>query len=233
MMFEKIRFQKVTDLNQTFVTWQTKENLYGRFSVESACHIYDTDKNNTASYYLTSGVMACKVFEDENMISNPPYLFQGIFSKDEYYILRSSQGKANVKDTYGINNLGFLSLTIDAPLVSYQEIDYEQINSVLADNCYVQASQLLSDATTSQTYLLEFPVKHININNSSNQYQIETGPVIIPFPSHHGISSMQTAYIAANQMGDVNFILNKRNSNTYKEIIKTKGLTTLYNLTRT
>ena len=88
------------DFPQSYYTWLTHENSYGRFNIESICNIYDNKDNQIDTIYSLSGVMACDVYGKSPLFYSPSFFYQPIFSKSHVKTFRSflpHQGKDSVQ----------------------------------------------------------------------------------------------------------------------------------------
>ncbi len=184
----------VTDFKRSFITWKVHNNLSGRFGVEASLNY-----ENTTSYLL-HGVLACKVLESDEMIHTPSYLFQAAFSENRFHIYRINNIWGNSKDTNGANDSGFEDIQFYCPMVE------EPILTTASDVCEAvlnnqQISATVVYSTAGKQTQISFPVKHINVEHETNRWQIETGPVLVPYLNSE--PSILPAYLAINSNGNM------------------------------
>jgi hypothetical protein len=75
---------RIIDFNRSYILWHTKkDNSYGRFSI--VCQLIIGKKE----YFLVSGVMACNMYSDSDLIIYPSYRYEAVLSLEEYHIFRT------------------------------------------------------------------------------------------------------------------------------------------------
>lgn len=164
------------DFQNSFVSWKTHTGSYGRFNAEAYLKHDDTE------WLLGSQVLAGNVYATENLIKTPLYYFQPVFSTVQCKILR------NYFPEYTQDN------TLFTPSEQFSEHKVT-LNTVKEFKELLPTENIASQiqcTISSINFLLQFPVKHFNVN-TQNTFQIETGPIVLP-----GSNGPDLAYIAFN-----------------------------------
>jgi hypothetical protein len=192
--------------------------------VEASCKIFDSLSNLLDEYFLLSGVMACRVLEGDTMLhNNPPYIFQALYSSRHHKVFRIAPSFGDAKDSHGSSIAPFRHLDFQINRQKMQELDVQDADRVVNEGKIINGKILLRDPQVERTYIIEFPVKHINTQNGRPGYQVETGPVALPFTGADPAASaamMQTAFLAFNHNNRVEYIpFTIRGNNTERQFI--------------
>jgi len=212
------------NFNNSFVTWLSiPENSYGRFEIEAKCTIKNGKENDRSEYLLLAGVMACNVYAENDLIIDPAFMFQAVFSKKEFKIFRTHAIFSPEADSYGRIGEKFKKIDIHLDKCEATEIlsAEEIIESTLRNERIVGMIEYYDKQSNSQIQL-EFPVKHINVQKEKKQYQVETGPVTIPEKKSKGdlINNLNLAYIAFNNSDQFYFVVYKQQKTGYRKSIR-------------
>ncbi|MDP6729401.1 MAG: hypothetical protein QF675_05460, partial [SAR324 cluster bacterium] len=139
------------------------------------------------TYGLGQAVMAGNMYVDNHLLKQPPYLFQVAGSSKEQRIFRSFLPKRSklrlpdwkhnlTEDTHGepLFKEFILDITQEPAvrLNSFEEID----TAFLSNRFSAQVTFSLND----QSIVLEFPINHMNLKHETRQWQVETGPILLP-----------------------------------------------------
>ena len=203
---------KTIKFNTSFATWLAKDQKsYGRFTIESACKFIQKGPSRIIEheYYLLSKVMAGNVYAKEKLIKEPTYEFSSIFSQNEYKIIRNFETQQEIHDNYG--SVGELFKKVDFS-INYSKgrilETFDEIADATLGHHRINARIELELQHESCEIILEFPVKHINIQTDIREYQVETGPILVPKAKKNkniNIDDLSVAYIAFNKSNDACF----------------------------
>lgn len=138
-----------------------------------------------ARYLLGSAVLAGNMYVEDNLLKNPPYHFQMIYSDKVNRILRRSVQlqvdgleSESVFDTTQKNSF-FESICSNLVECNYQKIsDKNRLLRALDKRLTVRNIRILLNLQQGFTICIDSPVKHFNNLKYQNQWQIETGPVL-------------------------------------------------------
>lgn len=186
---------KTINFSESFFRWFLKEQkTHGRFTIEAALRIFSATGEMQKEYFLLAGVMASNVFHSDNFIIKPVYFYQPAFSMDDHKLMRTYITQSKIMDTFGSNSNMF------------KETDFHIVKSeakVICDNSSVISHTLsyhklncISRFNQNEKYIyeIEYPVKHINLNDF--QFQVETGPVLLPgLKNPENFQEMEIAYL--------------------------------------
>lgn len=197
------------DFKNSFVTWRIQNDLHGRFSIESSCEVTDFKTALIKKYYLLSGVLACKVLETDDMIIEPEYIFQAVFSEKDFKIFRINNSFGNKKDSIGLNEDEFADIIIHLATTEHTKLKSDkEVSDALLN--FKSLTAIVNFTKTDFNYELQFPVKHINSRITESTWQVETGPVLMPMFSSNATISAQhflPAFVAFNHHHILNYAL--------------------------
>jgi len=206
---------KRINFSASYLTWLTrKEKSYGRFQVEAACTIRDLNRKKAETYYLASAVLAGNVYAKNDLVKQPVYLFQIAASQENHVIFRTFVSLRDEQNSFDSNSKLFkeiefyISRKEAVILRDFDDIEFhfQQHNSMSACMSY----------ETQQNYLIEieFPIKHINIQQEKRLFQVETGPILIPPETLADMLSEEqgccfnTAFVHFNRLDSAEITLN-------------------------
>ena len=176
----------IVDFTKSYIEWQTKTNSKGRFVLDA------TLQSSSNLYCLGQKVLACNVYNVDSFFKEPSYSFQALISNNEYSIYRIYL--ENLKDNHTLNNpvndfKSFKKYIVE--LKDHSTIEsYPCLLKVFSQKKNMQA--IVNYNNTE----LQFPIKHININESTNQFQVETGEVLILY--NNNVSKAYITFSAFN-----------------------------------
>jgi len=183
------------DFNNSTAKWLTIDNSIGKFMLES-CISVKINETTEDYYFLGSSVLACKVYELENIFWDPPYMFSAIFSKNEVLRKRLYIDKGNVyyDKSFDLNTFKSISLNINFKQYKQIKSKAELVNESTKNSLLYGRIKKKQDLIEIKSF---FPIKHINLKEKL--FQVETGPVLYIDKIGKDISnSIQMAYIAFN-----------------------------------
>ncbi len=152
------------------------------------------DEISFQSYGLGQSVMAGNMYVEKDLLKQPSYLFQVAGSIKEQIILRSfipdcanrklpSWMKKNLTgDTHGkplFDEFGLNIIREKATPVS----KFDEIEANFLENRF---SAKVMTTIEEKNVSIEFPVNHINVKHDTRQWQVETGPILIPVMGGNG-----------------------------------------------
>lgn len=190
----------VIDFNNSFISWRTNENSFGKFNAESGLFF----KN--IRWILGAKVTACNMYVDKPLIKTPGYYFQPLFSESECKIFRTYITNKATDDEQFKASEKFKSH--DVNIVELPRYEKSELSDKSNNKTY-------QGIITASEYELQFPVKHYNVKDSS--FQVETGPVAFPADDQ-----LCTAYIVFNSLNRFEALVFKnengwRTKGVYKE----------------
>lgn len=202
--------QTINFCNST-ISWLTQqEQSYGLFQVEARLSVSIVACNFLEVYYLLSGVMAGNMYTSGAVIKSPSYHFQAILSEQHFKIFRIHTGNTVDKDTHGKLEDVFAKVDFMIDTQPYDRLnEVKSIKNAIQNRCKLNVAMQLKHLPQAQV-LVEFPVKHININQRETMWQVETGPVIIPdagFAHHPSIENLVLAYTNFNKNKEAEFAI--------------------------
>jgi hypothetical protein len=205
---------KRIDFSASYLTWLTrKERSYGRFQVDSACTFRCSNSEKTETYYLAPAVIAGNVYAKNDLVKQPVYMFQIAASNERHVIFRTFALHSDDQNSFDNNSDLFEEVELHitkkeaAVLKNFDDIEFhfQNHNTMTACMCYETKQNLQIE--------IEFPIKHINIQSEKKLFQVETGPILIPFDPPRqsevkGHFSFNTAFVHFNRSDCAEITLN-------------------------
>lgn len=213
------------DLSKSKLIWQSKNNSYGIWDIESICYVYK--KSTLIDRFVSIGpMMAAKMYTKSNYFYNPEFIYRAVFGNDSvkffrtHYPYKFEDTHEEIADKfksvkYHLNDLSENEL-IELDISELAKIDvsiYKNIISEITFNYESLKIRILSK------------VKNINFNLDKNEFQSEIGEVVFPYFFSDSTSDLLPkstfAYLAFNNLKKVEFVLEIINKKTgYKQFQK-------------
>ena len=176
---------KIVDFSSSSVSWLGESE--GTFKIASVLNTLHPDGTKEL-FALTENVLAGNVYAEQNLIKSPPYLFQLVMSKNYQKIMRTDLDnfqfwlspkrifRNKIKDTEG--NI-FRDNT-------HFNLKYRKSRLNTLDDIFIKNRDnfdrvaRLSFLKNQIEFSAEFPIRHLNTKSHSKEWQVETGPVLLP-----------------------------------------------------
>jgi hypothetical protein len=212
--------------NNSFATWLANDQKsYGRFTIESVCSFSHNNTHlNKKEYFLLSKVIAGNVYAKSKLIKDPVYEFSSIFSEKEYKIIRNYCTQDKIKDNSGVIEDLFekVDFSIDYTQGEILE-DFDSIAEATLSNRNINARIEFNIKELDSIITIEFPVKHINVQTDLKEYQVETGPLLLPgktIQTKNYINNLNVAYLTFNEVSDTYFAVSSMMEINNKDYIR-------------
>jgi hypothetical protein len=184
------------DFSRSFCTWLLKEQSgYGRFTIEAVL------RTSIEEFLLLSGVMAANVYGKENLILKPTYEFAAVFGKSRYRVFRTHALYNEKQDTTDIISDRFQAVERHLTRVSVSALSTpQQIIEATRNNKMLNAHMRLPRCE------LIFPVKHMNVQTDTKNFQVETGPILFPSDFQNvDLNSFKQVFTVFNRLDEAEF----------------------------
>lgn len=199
------------DFDTSFLTYIVKDqSSYGRFQIDSVCSIQC--ENNVDKYYVLHPVMACDVYGTRQLIKEPAYRFQAVFSKTNFKIFRTYLNTVKQDNTTGTVEHEFegIELNVHEREMFLLDGSKEICSSARSQGqIYGRISFPDGKEDNERDVTIDFPVRHINTDPVRNLFQVETGTIALPdytVSSKNEIDLFSLYYIAFNSLTCMNTI---------------------------
>ncbi len=187
------------NFTKSFLEWRVYDDYLGRFTIECVIEKNGTPRDN---YFLGSGVYACNVLQGEELFKYPSYSFTPLFSSEHFTVFRNeTEGKTNHNN--GIVLDAYNGVSIFTPEILCSEIfESSSIHDSIKHKLPITGSFTYS--LNNSVFTISFPVKHINYRLSDQQFQIETGPIALPYADN--MKEWLLGYVAFNNFNTLEFL---------------------------
>lgn len=203
------------DFANSYMTWfpEGRGNI-ARIQLDAACTLIDEKTGQTEQFYLIAPCRAERMYVETPLFQMPNYEFCGIWSAQEFLIIRTAWVSARDNRQYGIGNERWREVRLDLRTFAHTETlpDDAAIVQATLDNQSLNARTELHHAESGQHALLEYPIKTMNVMQDPPCFQVDTGPLILPDFSAtvaRPIECFDVAHIVYHTRDKAEFILRK------------------------
>jgi hypothetical protein len=183
-----------------------------RFNLETRCEVRDETSGQTAELFLGAPCRSEYTIARRNLFQIPSNEFRFVFSRNSRLNIASRPSdEAEEAPTARLDDL-FQEHRIDVRAFpeTTELTDAGQIAEATLANAVLSAVSTYRDAERGFTVAVEYPVNLININPVDGEFQVCTGPVILPdLATWDGreVGRVFLAHVAFSQFDHVEFIL--------------------------
>jgi hypothetical protein len=203
------------DFANSYMTWLPHDaGNIARIQLDAACTLLDEKTGMTQQFYLIAPCRAERMYLDTPLFQIPNYEFCGIWSADEFLIIRTAWVSERDNRQYGLGRERWREIRLDIRTFGNTEVLPDAaaiVQATLANKALTARTELYS-AATGQRALLEYPIKTMNLMETPPRFQVDTGPLILPdFQAtvSHVIECFEMAHVVYHGMDKAEFILRK------------------------
>lgn len=158
--------------------------------------------------YLAPAVMAGKIFGADRLPVEPPYSFQLVATRERNAMVREGEA-SGPRDSEADHGATFSSFEIHAPRHATRRLEIGALDVGAVTLQWPLSVRLKARGQRGDLWALEFPVGHISTRAA--EFQIETGPVLIPrdlieIPDASIVGGCYLAYIFLNKANQVDLL---------------------------
>ena len=215
-VYGKTTTMNAIDFANSYMTWfpHEKSGNIARIQLDAACTLVDEKTGRRDQFYLIAPCRAERMYLDTPLFQLPNYEFCGIWSADEFLIIRTAWVSERDNRQYGLGRERWRDIHLDIRTFAHSEAvtDDAAIVQATLDNRSLNARTELYDAATGRRALLEYPVKTMNVMLEPPRFQVDTGPLILPdftATASHLIECFDMAHVVYNALDKAEFILRK------------------------
>lgn len=199
------------DYGRSFLQGKWAENRV-RFWIESRTRIIDPERAAPIDYYQCASCKSENTFAPKDLFHKDNYDFLPIFGPEDGVIFRR---KAWLNPDYRQVRKavemweGQIYKLVQPRAVRLLRSNHE-IREATHSGIPIVAQTEISDPRTRLRAIIEFPVKTMNIHDSRDLYQVDSGPVAFPDLSRRyprPAESLSLAFVAFNAPGTADFVL--------------------------
>jgi hypothetical protein len=171
------------DFDRAYLSWRTKSaSSQGRWRLIASAMSWSPHSGWSERTVLAPEVMAGDVFGSGRLPLNPPYRFQILASAHRHAILRDYGPAAPPRDSSAANLEVFSAMHFEEVTRQPRPVGTASLVPEGLSEVWPLTARIQAPALDGSTWLLEFPVDHLNHRDAGHavEFQIETGPVLIP-----------------------------------------------------
>jgi hypothetical protein len=205
---------KTCDFSRSFITFVTKNRSNNaRIQVEARCNLLNQRAGESEDYYLVASCKGEETYGKGCLFLTPSYDFCMIYSSTEFMIIRTYANAERDNTTVSDNLVHFLDVHFHTRMVDAEVLeDPKAIVQAALANRILNGRVEITDESGRYRAVLEFPIKTMNVNDISNLYQADTGPILLPdFAStkERMVERFQLAFVAYNRDNEAYFVVHK------------------------
>jgi len=193
---------------------QAGEVLHVRFSLEAACTITDDATGHVSEMFMGAPCRAEYTIAKRNLFQVPSNEFRMAFSRTRSLDIanrpsdETEPAKTRNLDAHHTNHKIDIRSRDDVSTTA----DPAQIIRMTLANDLMSARSTYKDSARGLSIAVEYPVNLINVNPVDGEYQVCTGPVIVPDLETwdgEGVTRVFLAHVAFTASDYVEFILRR------------------------
>jgi hypothetical protein len=204
----------VPDFSRSFVTFFAnlgQGSNIARIQVDATCTLTAAD-GESETFYLIAPCRSERMYFEGQLFQMPNYEFCGIFTEREVALIRTQWTSENERVEYALvaDRFDRVEIRTREMLATPLDSPAEIVAATLANRRLVVQTTL--DLTGGVTAQLEYPVKTMNVTEDPLQWQIDTGPIIVPNPDSvepHAIQRFDIAHIVSCSFDKAEFVLRR------------------------
>ncbi|MBM3725241.1 MAG: hypothetical protein FJW40_07445 [Acidobacteria bacterium] len=199
------------DYGRSFLQGKWAENRV-RFWVESRTRIFPPDGAAPIDYHQCASCKSENTFAPKDLFHQDNYDFLPIFGPDDGVIFRRKAWlNPNYKQVRPASELwgGQLYKLVPPRRVRLLRSNRE-IRQATHAGLPIVAQTEIANPETRLRAIIEFPVKTMNIHDTRDLYQVDSGPVAFPDLSRrypHPAEALSLAFVAFNAPGFADFVI--------------------------
>ena len=205
----------VIDFARSFVTFFGRNGgNIARIQIDAACTLIDERTGMRRTYYLIAPCRAEEVYVDTSLLVMPNYEFAGIFTEEECVLIRIHWRSDRDNREYGraAERFDHVEIAVHMYADARPLADGAAIVAATLGNVPLVGQTELRDENGGVRAVLDYPIKTMNVLRTTQQFQIDTGPVLLPDVASavsHEIERFDLAYILYHQLDRAEFILRR------------------------
>ena len=209
------------DFANSYMTWFGAGN-HARIQLDAACTIVDEQAGTEETFYLIAPCRSERCYMDDPLFTMPNYEFSGIWSREEFLLIRTHWVSERDIRQYGVIREHWDDVHLDIRRFPQAEQlpDRAAIVTATLANRPLVARTELRDEAGRQRAVLEYPVRTMNVlpvkaervPRAPPQFQVDTGPLIVPgFDStaDRQIERFDMGYVVYQDFDQAEFILRR------------------------
>ena len=204
---------KPIDFARSFVTrdWRlSSAHNNVRIQLDAACTIIDGRSGRSEAFYLCAPCRGERYRKDDSLFAMPSYEWCGVFGEKQSLIFRThwTSDRDDVTLDDRADHLDIRTFPRARKLTRHDEV----VRTVVDRRQPFVARTELRDEARGLRAVLEYPVRTMNAYMDANEFQVDTGPLIVPdFAREAGrtIERFDMAYVVYNTFDKAEFVLRK------------------------
>lgn len=207
----------VIDFARSYVTFFTKPHQgsnIARILIDATCTVHDERTGESDTCYLIAPCRSERMYQERALFQMPNYEFCGIWTAEEFAIIRRHWTSDRDNVERGRNRNRFDRVEIDIrPLAEPQPLaEVPQIVEATLANRSLVARTTLHDEQRGLRFVLEYPIKTMNVTREPPRFQVDTGPLLVPNLDSDGSPALlmsEIGHVAYDGFAKAEFIVRR------------------------
>ena len=201
------------DFARSFVTrdWRlSSAHNNVRIQLDAACSVIDERSGRSEAFYLCAPCRGERYRKDDSLFAMPSYEWCGIFGDKQSLIFGThwTSDRDDITLDDRADHLDIRTFPKARQLTSHDEV----VRTVVETRQPFVARTELWDEARALRAVLEYPVRTMNAYIDTNEFQVDTGPLIVPDfarEAERTIERFDVAYVVYNTFDKAGFVLRK------------------------
>ena len=173
------------DFSRSFVTFFTTPAQGGniaRIQIDATCRVDGWGPDGgVGEFHLITPCRSEVMYEEGQLFQMPNYEFCGIFAATELVLLRTHWTSEREEPEHAYSHERFERVSIDlTPMPAASLVtDREVVEATLANRRLAARTELI-DPMSGAKAVIDYPVKTMNVRRDPANFQVDTGPILVP-----------------------------------------------------
>jgi len=201
----------IIDYGQSFISGKWSENRV-RFWIESRARIIDERNGRYEDFYQCASCKSERTFAEKDLFVEDNFDFIPLFGpEDGVKFRRKAYLNQNYRDSRKADDMWKGQVyRLRQPRACYPLSANASIRKATHEGLPIVAQTEISNKQTGLRAIIEFPIKTMNIHDTRDLYQVDTGPV--PFPDlgkryPKFVDCISLAFVAFNAPHFADFVI--------------------------
>lgn len=197
------------DYSRSFVTFSVPGNN-ARIQVEARCLLTQRD-GRSEQFLMFASCKSEDTYVERDLFKTPNYDFSGLYGDTRFCITRIHASSEVEQLEAGLTAERFTGLRKHVAEVAATSLETKaDVVRATLDHKVIIARNEITDPATGVTQLVEYPVKTMNVNPDTGEFQTDTGPIALYDFTDAGdeiMARFRWAYCAFNDFTQAWFVI--------------------------
>lgn len=178
--------RKLCDFNNSYMTFTVPNGVNtARIQLDSLTRVTNERTGKAEDFFQITPCKSEYMYAGEKLLQQPNFDFSGVFSRDASEIHRSwkqHDSKREIERHAVLHKDRFESVRFD--IRTFKTAKKLKTSAEVHDATWrmepIWARTHVRSAKAKRSAVIEYPVRTMNVRNSTRDYQVDTGPILFP-----------------------------------------------------